>query len=80
MPTFETDRCPVSDLPVLSCAHCRQGTRALPDPVKYEDDPGAGSMTARWPGTCSNCGGKIMAGRTVIRPDGSGGWLCADCA
>ena len=83
MPTFETGICPMSDLPRDTCAHCRQGTRALPAEVRYEDDPGevpaAGSMVARFPGTCSNCGNKISPGRTVIAPDGTGGWLCENC-
>jgi hypothetical protein len=83
MPTFETSYCPISDLPVETCAHCRQGTRTLPAEVKYDEDPSEaappGAMTARYPGTCPGCSSAIRPGRTVIRPDGAGGWICESC-
>jgi hypothetical protein len=43
------------------------------DPDDDEDPPW---FEARYDGTCSGCGGEIIAGATQIRADGMNGWEC----
>jgi len=69
-------RCPVTELLVEQCAHCRPAP--APDPFDEPARPGGGWFEARYEGRCSHCGFPIEPGE-AIRSDGEGGWLCSDC-
>lgn len=74
-------RCELSDLPESQCAHCRAGTRTLPEEVKAPRDPLAAGpwITAQYPGRCSENARHSIRPGDQICADGEGGWLCADC-
>lgn len=85
MTTTQTDvRCEITELVTEQCAHCRR----LPDlPADLFDEPaererpgGRGWMAARYAGRCSDCGGHIEPGDSIVYAhDGTGGYLCAGC-
>lgn len=79
------ERCPLTELLVDECAHCRK----LPD-AEVDDDPfddpapprragqAASWFRAAYPGACSSCGDGFDEG-DVIRADGEGGYEMRDC-
>ncbi len=75
MPELTTERCPVTELIVTGCAHCRGlNPERHTQPRKPASWP---AFPARFGGHCSGCGERFEPG-TRIRPDGQGGYL-ADC-
>src|SRR5579859_2433567 len=76
-----TERCDFSDLPVESCAHCRQITTAKTDTMFQANDNGLFGpwITAKWPGRCSADYRHVIVPGAQIRADGDGGWLCEEC-
>lgn len=76
------ERCELSELPKDQCAHCKAGTRVLPDEIQVPGDhrPTAGPwITAQLHGRCAGNRRHQVQPGDQIRSDGAGGWLCADC-
>lgn len=66
-------RCPVTELAVDGCAHCRRSPAPEPTPS------GLGPwFAAAYPGRCSYCDTEFVAG-DQIRADGEGGYKAACC-
>jgi hypothetical protein len=68
------DYCEITELLRVTCAHCTGRDGEAPAAR------GSGPLwiTAKFPGDCSSCARSVRTG-DQITPDGSGGWLCADC-
>jgi hypothetical protein len=75
--------CEMSDLPVESCAHCRTGSRTLPDTMFQANEMDASKLgpqvPAKYHGQCTGCGAPIRPG-DLIRSDGVSGWVDEQCA
>lgn len=66
-------RCPVMDIPVPSCAHCRR----LPDPPVVQRTVGR-PFAAAYAGRCVDCEERYEPGDRIRRVS-TGGYLHADC-
>jgi hypothetical protein len=67
------ERCPVTELIVSQCAHCRR----LPvDPFADTESPKW--FTARYDGTCAQCGQRLVPGQTIGAGDDHG-FICSHC-
>lgn len=71
-------RCPLMDLPVDQCAHCR--TPEVPSGVRSSGLPRRGWFEARYPGQCRSRGEPFTAGTHITGTDGSDGWTAECCA
>lgn len=75
------ERCERSDLPASMCAHCRGHDQTVPDlslrDLGHKDVHTA--FTARYEGTCENCGAHIDAGDLIAPLIGGSGHVCPDC-
>lgn len=67
-------RCEVTELLVSACSHCRPPA----EPPARDSENYGPWITARYPGRCSGCDGRIRED-DKIRADGEGGWLCSGC-
>jgi hypothetical protein len=65
----------IHDLPPGACSTCTGRGEEIPDEAKPEYGPW---FTARFPGRCDGCDGRIHEG-DQIRSDGQDGWLCSEC-
>ncbi len=70
MSALTEERCDWSDLIVSHCAHCRGLNLDLPTPP---------TVTARHPGYCLGCEGRIDVDDPLVRLD-DGTYVCTGCA
>lgn len=74
-----SERCPITELLPAECAHCRH----LPDLDEHHVDRTAllaqGWVTARYPGTCRQCGEHFNTGAAISQANARG-WVAECCA
>lgn len=58
--------CPLTELPVSMCAHCRKRDLPKPEPLDW--------FTARFPGRCVECGRPIETGDDIASTED--GYVC----
>lgn len=79
MSEVDEERCPMSDLYISQCAHCRPKP---PQPrfleAFFTGDSDSYSFAATWPGKCAQCGEWFGPGAWITRA-GDNGYLCSDC-
>lgn len=76
------DYCEKYDLPAASCGHCtgaeaRARAEEQADGERAPSGPGPW-FTARYEGTCADCGEDIAPGDR-IRSDGGSRYVCGEC-
>lgn len=71
------ERCDLTDLLVDQCGCKDHRGGQTPDEEAARDRRPGPWFPARYPGTCTRCGGEF-ADNDDIRADGSGGWECCD--
>ena len=68
-------RCDLTDLLVEQCGCSQHRGGHTPEEEAERDRQPGPWFPARYPGTCSRCGG-TFADNQDIRADGTGGWEC----
>ncbi|HEY9390309.1 MAG TPA: hypothetical protein VIR27_11160 [Mycobacteriales bacterium] len=76
---MSTERCPITELLVDQCAHCRPTPPADPVADFLAREPfQATTIQARYPGRCPDCGERINEGDDIT--SSPNGWVCEGCA